>query len=138
MRFFASRFLCLSALSLISLGALGASPTSDSGDAGDEVALRPDQRILVTASREAETAFEALAPVIVIDRNEIERALAPDVGDLLRFHAGIDIAQVGGPGQTTTAFIRGANSNHTLTLVDGSASIPARSASPRCRTSPRN
>ncbi|MEI8297340.1 MAG: TonB-dependent receptor [Pseudomonadota bacterium] len=119
MRFFASRFLCLSALSLISLGALGASPTSDSGDAGDEVALRPDQRILVTASREAETAFEALAPVIVIDRNEIERALAPDVGDLLRFHAGIDIAQVGGPGQTTTAFIRGANSNHTLTLVDG-------------------
>lgn len=119
MRFTASGFLSLSLLSLASFGALAAPLSSDAGDVGDDPHLRPDQRVVVTASREAETAFEALAPVIYIDRNEIERSLAPDVGDLLRFHAGIDIAQVGGPGQTTTAFIRGANSNHTLTLVDG-------------------
>jgi vitamin B12 transporter len=81
-------------------------------------ALR-DHPVIVTASRQAESAFEALAPVIVIDRGEIERSLAPDVGALLRFHAGIDIAQSGGPGQTTTAFIRGANSSHTLVLIDG-------------------
>jgi vitamin B12 transporter len=75
--------------------------------------------VIVTASRQPESAFEALAPVIVIDRSEIERSLAPDVGELLRFHAGIDIAQTGGPGQTSTVFIRGANSSHTLVLVDG-------------------
>jgi len=77
------------------------------------------QYVIVTASRVPEPAFQALAPVIVINRDEIDRLLAADVGDLLRFHAGIDIAQTGGPGQTTTAFIRGANSNHTLVLVDG-------------------
>jgi len=118
----ASRFLSLSVLSVLSatpLCAAAATPAGDSGDAGDEAAKPAFERVVVTASREAETAFESLAPVIVIDRAEIERSLAPDVGDLLRFHAGIDIAQVGGPGQTTTAFIRGANSNHTLVLVDG-------------------
>ena len=39
--------------------------------------------------------------------------------DLLRFHAGLDIARNGGPGQTTSLFIRGAESNHTLVMVDG-------------------
>ncbi|HZF27087.1 MAG TPA: TonB-dependent receptor, partial [Steroidobacteraceae bacterium] len=34
-------------------------------------------------------------------------------------HAGIDIARNGGPGQTTSVFIRGADSNQTTVLVDG-------------------
>jgi vitamin B12 transporter len=61
---------------------------------------------------------DVLAPVIVITR-ELDRSLAPDVASLLQFHAGIDVARNGGPGQTTTVFIRGAESNHTTVLVDG-------------------
>ena len=60
-----------------------------------------------------------LAPVIVIDRAAIERSVAGDATDLLRFHAGLDLGRNGGPGQTTAVFIRGAESNHTLVLVDG-------------------
>ena len=79
----------------------------------------PLAAIVVTASREPETQFEALAPTVVIDRGTIERSPGSDVGDLLRFNAGIEVVRSGGPGQQTSLFIRGANSNHTLVLVDG-------------------
>lgn len=75
--------------------------------------------VVVTATRRAISAADALPPVIVIDRAEIERSQALDLADLLRFHAGVEIARNGGPGQLTSAFIRGANSNHALVLIDG-------------------
>jgi vitamin B12 transporter len=75
--------------------------------------------MLVTATRREISAAEALPPVIVIDREQIERSQALDVAELLRFYAGIEIARNGGPGQVTSTFIRGANSNHTLVLIDG-------------------
>jgi len=34
-------------------------------------------------------------------------------------HAGLDIGRNGGPGQTTSLFVRGTESNHTLILLDG-------------------
>jgi vitamin B12 transporter len=55
----------------------------------------------------------------VIDRATIERSNAGDATELLRFHAGLDVASNGGPGQPTALFIRGTESNHTLVLVDG-------------------
>jgi vitamin B12 transporter len=75
--------------------------------------------VVVTATRRVVGASEALPPVLVIDREQIERSHALDVAELLRFHAGIEIARNGGPGQVTSTFIRGANSNHTLVLIDG-------------------
>jgi vitamin B12 transporter len=75
--------------------------------------------IIVTATRRAISVAEALPPVIVIDREQIERSLALDVAELLRYHAGIEVARNGGPGQVTSVFIRGANSTHTLVLIDG-------------------
>lgn len=75
--------------------------------------------IVVTATRTPIARDRVLAPVTVIGRDEIERSLALDVAELLRFHAGLDVARNGGPGQVTSVFIRGAESNHTLVLVDG-------------------
>ncbi|MCC6302951.1 MAG: TonB-dependent receptor [Gammaproteobacteria bacterium] len=75
--------------------------------------------VIVSATRTAQIADEALAPVIVITREEIERSQATDVADLLRFHAGMDIGRNGGPGQPTSLFLRGTDSNHTLVLIDG-------------------
>jgi vitamin B12 transporter len=85
--------------------------------ASAEEVLQPP--IIVTATRTAQTADEALVPVVIIGREQIERAQAADVGELLRFHAGIDVARAGGPGQQTSVFLRGTNSNHVLVLVDG-------------------
>lgn len=75
--------------------------------------------VIVSATRTAQIADEALAPVIVITRAEIERSQAIDVADLLRFHAGLDIGRNGGPGQPASLFLRGTESNHTLVLIDG-------------------
>lgn len=75
--------------------------------------------VVVTATLHDSQLSRTLAPVIVITRADIERAQAFDVAELLRFHAGLDVARNGGPGQATSVFIRGADSNHTLVLVDG-------------------
>lgn len=80
----------------------------------------PDaNHVVVTATRTPTPIDEVLAPVVVIDRETIARSAATDVTELLRFHAGLDLGRNGGPGQTTAVFIRGAESNHTLVLVDG-------------------
>lgn len=75
--------------------------------------------VVVTATRSPQLADRVLAPVIVITRDEIERSLPTDPVDRLRFHAGIDISRNGGPGQTTSLFLRGTDSNQTLVLIDG-------------------
>ncbi len=75
--------------------------------------------ILVTATRTARTANETLASVTVIGREEIERSQAQDVAGLLRLYAGLEISRNGGPGQLTTLFTRGTDSNQTLVLLDG-------------------
>jgi vitamin B12 transporter len=79
----------------------------------------PERRVIVTATRTPTPLDEVLAPVLLIDRAEIDRSLALDPSELLRFRAGIDLSRNGGPGQTTGLFIRGAESNHTLVLLDG-------------------
>ena len=75
--------------------------------------------IIVTATRVPEPADKALEPVVVIDRRAIEDSLAVDIGDLLRFHAGLDIGRSGGPGQPLSLFIRGANSDQSIVMIDG-------------------
>ena len=77
------------------------------------------QQIVVTATREKQTLENTLAPVLVIDRDEIELSLARDLADLLRFHAGLEISRNGGTGQTTSVFMRGTDSNHVLVMIDG-------------------
>jgi vitamin B12 transporter len=72
-----------------------------------------------TASREAERADAALASVSVIDRDAIERSVAPDLLELLRLEAGVELARTGPAGSQTSLFLRGGNFNHVLVLVDG-------------------
>jgi vitamin B12 transporter len=74
---------------------------------------------VVTASRSSETVDASLATVSVLDRADIERTQAPNLLDLLRVQAGIDLARSGGAGSVTSLFLRGSNSNHVLVLVDG-------------------
>jgi vitamin B12 transporter len=78
-----------------------------------------EERIIVTATRTAQIADQTLASVIVITREDIERSQAIDIADLLRMHAGLDIGRNGGPGQATSLFLRGSDSNHVLVMIDG-------------------
>jgi len=79
----------------------------------------PHDIIIVTATRTEIPLSDATVPVTVITREDIELSLATDLAELLRFEAGIDIGRNGGPGQSTSIFMRGTESNHTLVLIDG-------------------
>jgi vitamin B12 transporter len=75
--------------------------------------------VVITATRTATNVDELDVPVIVITREEIERALATDVASLLIARSGIEIARNGGPGQPASIFLRGTDSDHTTVLIDG-------------------
>lgn len=104
----------LSGALLAPFAVLAQTQTADA--AANTAALDP---ILVTATRSAVATSQVSVSATVIDRDQIERMQANDVADLLRGIVGIDIARSGGPGAPASVFIRGAESNHTLFLVDG-------------------
>ncbi len=79
----------------------------------------PGDTLIVTATRTEIPLSDAIVPVTIITREDIELSLANDLAELLRFEAGIDIGRSGGPGQATSVFLRGTESNHTLVLIDG-------------------
>jgi len=75
--------------------------------------------VIVSATRTAQTVDETLAPVSVVTRADIERLQANSVQDVLRGLPGVAFANNGGPGKVTTLFLRGAESDQVLVLVDG-------------------
>lgn len=75
--------------------------------------------LLVTATRTAQTADQALASVTVITREEIERKQAQTVAELLEQTPGVVVSNNGGRGKPTSLFLRGTNSDHVLVLIDG-------------------
>lgn len=77
--------------------------------------------VVVTASRIEQRVQDALPSTTLITRRQIEQAQTPDLVTLLRRVAGLDIAQGGGAGSVSSTFLRGAESRHTLVLVDGVA-----------------
>lgn len=79
----------------------------------------PEDAVIVTATRTAVTADEALAAVTVINREDIERSQAKTAIELLTGIAGLDSNVSGGYGKVTDFFLRGANSDHVLVLMDG-------------------
>ena len=75
--------------------------------------------VVVTAAREAQPLRTVTADMSVIDRAAIERSGATGVADLLAQMPGVQITRNGGPGQTTSVFLRGMGNQHTAVFVDG-------------------
>lgn len=75
--------------------------------------------IVVTATRTEIPRSQIPGSVTVITEKDIVSGQASTVSDLLRNISGIDIVQQGGSGKTTSIFIRGGGSGHTLVLIDG-------------------
>jgi vitamin B12 transporter len=75
--------------------------------------------VVVTATRSEVPLKQAASSVTVIDEERIQEKHLSTVLEVLREVPGLDIVQTGGLGGTTSAFLRGTNSNHTLVLIDG-------------------
>lgn len=87
-------------------------------------------QINVESTRLDENQIEPSRYSFVIEEAEIQRKNATSVQDILRDIPGLEVDRQGGPGQTTSVFIRGARSEDTLVLIDG---IEANEAmSPSC------
>lgn len=76
-------------------------------------------QLVVTAVRTPQSFATTLATINVITRDEIDAAGTATLAELLQRKAGVEIRATGGAGQPAGVFIRGANSQHTLVLVDG-------------------
>jgi len=75
--------------------------------------------VVVTATRVPKRFSELVNDVTVIRREELERAGQASLATVLQAVPGVEVTQAGGLGATTQVFLRGANANHTLFLVDG-------------------
>lgn len=75
--------------------------------------------VTVTANRTEVPLAATGSSVTVIEREEIERKRHATVLEVLRTVPGLAVVQTGGPGRTTSVFIRGGGAAHTLVLVDG-------------------
>ncbi len=75
--------------------------------------------MVVTANRVEQPVSTVLAPVMVIERAEIEARQVQSLPDLLKTLPGVQITTLGGRGHVSSLFIRGTNSNHSLVLMNG-------------------
>ena len=82
-------------------------------------AVMAQSQVVVTGSREPLSVDRLAADVVIIDAQTVQTTTADSLGDLLRKEAGVQLMRAGGPGQGTTAMIRGANGGQTVVLIDG-------------------
>lgn len=75
--------------------------------------------IVVTATRLETPAREIASSVTVLTREKLEQSKKATVIEALQEVLGVSIIQNGPPGAAASVFIRGANSEHTLILMDG-------------------
>lgn len=75
--------------------------------------------VVVTATRTPQPRESVIANVTVIDKAEIQRSGQSSLVELLQRQPGLEITNNGGAGKLSGIFIRGANSDHIVVLIDG-------------------
>jgi vitamin B12 transporter len=75
--------------------------------------------VVISATRLEQPLSEVLSSVSVITRQDIEKSQSPSLADLLQGEAGFEFGRNGGPGSTTSFFLRGQNSINVVLLIDG-------------------
>ena len=75
--------------------------------------------VLVTGSRAPLTALQSAKIVTVISRDDIQRAEAASVNDLLKLATGVDVRQRGGFGVQTDISINGGTFDQITILLNG-------------------
>ncbi len=78
-----------------------------------------EDRVVVTATRLPVAEDQSPAAVTVIPADELAQRQTDRVADALRAVPGVSVSQSGAPGQLTSVFTRGLNSDQTQVLIDG-------------------
>ena len=77
------------------------------------------EEIVVTATRIPTPLADTLPSTAIITAEDIERIKPQDFGELLKLKSGIGFRDSGGRGSSGGVFVRGANSDHVLFLING-------------------
>jgi vitamin B12 transporter len=101
---------------VLSLALVGALVLPGMALASNLTSLEP---VVVTATKLETPTREVASSITVITAEDIEEKQAKTVVEALRDVPAVDVVQTGGDGQQTSVFMRGANSEHTLVLIDG-------------------
>jgi len=79
----------------------------------------PADTIVVTATRTPQPLANVISDTLTIGPEQIAQSGAGSIIDLLQRQRGIEVARNGGAGTSSSVYIRGANSNQNIVLVDG-------------------
>lgn len=116
-------FATLAAASLLAAAPAFAIETVDQQAAAPDVAGRAGaiavEDVVVTANRSAQPIERVGASVTVLTQAAIEARQTPAVVELLAQTPGVSFTRNGGVGTSTGVNIRGAESQHTVVLIDG-------------------
>lgn len=104
------------------LAAAPARPATDKDKAAqDAKAQAPDLKVevIVTANRVETPNKEVASSVLVLTRTDLEKTKKLFVLEALQELAGLTVQENGPLGSAATVMLRGANSEHTLVMMDG-------------------
>ncbi|HEY6514701.1 MAG TPA: TonB-dependent receptor [Steroidobacteraceae bacterium] len=79
----------------------------------------PLEEVVVVANRTPVPLSKVGSAVTVLTAKDIKASQATIASDLLEQTPGISVARTGGPGEPTSVFIRGAESDQTVVVIDG-------------------
>jgi vitamin B12 transporter len=104
----------LSALLLASSALAQTAATPDVAGAGSDV---PD--LVVTATRSPQALNRIGSAITVLDAADIREDQSINLVDLIAKTPAVSVARNGGPGGVTSVYVRGAESYHTVVVIDG-------------------
>lgn len=110
-------FLLTAVMTLIAFGFLTAHEENKESENKETPKLT--YQVVVTATRTPQNSRELGSSLSIIPGGQFGAAASPEVLSRLALVPGLNIMQNGGLGQSAGISIRGANSEHTLVLIDG-------------------
>ncbi|MFC1467517.1 TonB-dependent receptor plug domain-containing protein [Verrucomicrobiota bacterium] len=75
--------------------------------------------VIVTAARIEQPIEQIGSSVTLITSEELEQRNAPNLQDAIKLVPSLQFVAYGGPGTSSSVFIRGAEADHTLVLING-------------------
>ncbi len=94
-------------------------PTATPATAAEEEKPEKEVQVIITPNRNPQSITESTSAVSVIPRQEIAAKKPLELSEVVRLAPSLSVGQNGTLGKSASIFIRGANSNHTLVLIDG-------------------
>ncbi len=77
------------------------------------------EETVVAATRSSQPLSDTLADVSIVDRETLDLSGAAALEDVLSRLPGVEMVRNGGPGSTTSVYLRGASNEFTAVYIDG-------------------